>query len=103
MTRSYNRALIFSGVFHALLVLVLLADFSTNEPFKLSGTPTAIPQAKPVDIVQAVAMDQTKVAEEVKKLEDKRTADKAREVSRQRELDRQAKAAENKRIQEHNA
>lgn len=99
MTPTYKRALTLSGLFHLVIVGVIVADFTIHEVFKLSGTPTAM-QNKPVDIVQAVAMDTQKVAEEVKKLEAKKQAEKARELAHQRELERQAKAAEQKRIQE---
>lgn len=105
-TPSYRKAFFSALTFHVFLIVLLLADTSSQRPvltMEAKNTPGMdLPiAAKPEqEVVKAVRVDNKEILETVNRLKQEREQKQKAEINRQNELNRQVEAAKQQRIKE---
>ncbi|EWH11035.1 protein TolA [Catenovulum agarivorans DS-2] len=87
---QFPIALVVSIVLHSAMLLVLVSSMEFV-------TPKHTPQPMQAEVVNAVSVDKTALAQQIKKLEQQKMAKQQAEEQRVAELERRARAAEQKR------
>ena len=91
LLRNHPKAVLLSILVHVVVIALVVISFQ--------WTP-AIPTVEQQPIIQAVAVDENKVSEEIKKLERAETEKRAAEEKRKRDAEVAAKKARDKRLAE---